>query len=127
MAFGVAGIKYCKVTTTTAKAKRKINIVSTRGESGTATEHCRYIVPTARNIYITFDKMKTTYGNDANTANAKVNSWRTVRRNRQLKGAMMSPMTTKHTEGGGNQRDSLSLQKGYMDVRFMFGTKSTNS
>jgi hypothetical protein len=40
---------------------------------------------------------------------------------------MLSPMTTEHTEGGGNQRDSLSLQKGYIDVRFMFGTMSTNS
>jgi hypothetical protein len=39
----------------------------------------------------------------------------------------MSPMTTEQTEGGGNQRDSLSLQKGYMDDRFMLGTKSMNS
>jgi hypothetical protein len=39
----------------------------------------------------------------------------------------MSPMTTGETEGGSNQRDSLCLQKGYLDVRFMFGTKSTNA
>jgi hypothetical protein len=39
----------------------------------------------------------------------------------------MSPMKAEQTEGGGNHRDSLSLQKGYMDVQFMFGTKSTNS
>jgi hypothetical protein len=71
--------------------------------------------------------MKTTYGYDANTANAKVNSWRTVQRNQKSKGAMLSPMSTGHTEGSGNQRDSLSLQKGYMDVLFMFGTKSTRS
>jgi hypothetical protein len=79
-----------------------VEIVSPRGESETATEHCRYIVPTARKIYRTFNKMKTTYGNDAYTANAKINSWRTVRRNRQSKGYMMSPMTTEQTEGGGN-------------------------
>jgi hypothetical protein len=103
-------------------------IVLPRGESETATEHCRYIIPTARKIYRTFDKMKRTYDNDSNTANAKVNRWRTVRRNRQSKGDMVSPMTAEQTEGGGNQRDSLSLQKGYMNVRFMFGTnKSTNS
>jgi hypothetical protein len=37
----------------------------------------------------------------------------------------MSPKTTGDTEGGGNQRDSLCLQKGYLDVRFVFATKST--
>jgi hypothetical protein len=36
----------------------------------------------------------------------------------------MSPMTTGETEGGGNQRDSLCLQKGYLGVRVMFATKS---
>jgi hypothetical protein len=39
----------------------------------------------------------------------------------------MSPMTTGETEGGGNQRDSLCLQKRYLDVSFMFGTKSTTT
>jgi hypothetical protein len=34
-------------------------------------------------------------------------------------------MTTSHSEGGGNQRDNLSFHKGYMDVRFMFGKKTT--
>jgi hypothetical protein len=71
--------------------------------------------------------MKTTFSNGANTANAKANSWRTVQRNKQSKGDMMSPMTTGETEGGGNQRDSLCIQKGYLDVHFMFGTKSTNT
>jgi hypothetical protein len=37
----------------------------------------------------------------------------------------MSPKTTGDTQGGGNQRDSLYLQKCYLDVHFMFGTKST--
>jgi hypothetical protein len=37
----------------------------------------------------------------------------------------MSPVTTGETEGGGNQRDILCLQKGYLDVQFMFATKST--
>jgi hypothetical protein len=74
-----------------------------------------------------FDKMKTTFGNGANTANVKANSWRTVQRNKQSKGDMMSPMTTGETEGSGNQRDSLCLQKGYLDVQFMFGTKYTNA
>jgi hypothetical protein len=68
--------------------------------------------------------MKTKFGNVANTANAKANSWRTVERNKQAKGHMMSPMTNGETEGGGNHRDSLCLQKGYLDVHFMCGTKS---
>jgi hypothetical protein len=55
-------------------------IVSTRGESETATEHCRKIIPTVRKIYPTFDKIKTTFGNGPNTANAKSTSWRTVQR-----------------------------------------------
>jgi hypothetical protein len=38
---------------------------------------------------------------------------------------MVSPKTTGETEGGGNQRDSLCLHKGYLDVQFMFATKST--
>jgi hypothetical protein len=37
----------------------------------------------------------------------------------------MSPKTTEDTQGGSNKRDSLCLQKGYLDVRFMFATKST--
>jgi hypothetical protein len=38
---------------------------------------------------------------------------------------MMSRQTTEDNQGGTNQRDSLCLQKGFLDVRFMFGTKST--
>jgi hypothetical protein len=38
---------------------------------------------------------------------------------------MMSPKTTGDTQGGGIQRDSLCLQKGYLDFRFMFATKLT--
>jgi hypothetical protein len=38
---------------------------------------------------------------------------------------MMSPKTIKDTQGGGNQRDSLCPEEGYIDVRFMFATKST--
>jgi hypothetical protein len=102
-------------------------IVSTRGESETATEHCRYIVPTVRKNYPTFDNTKTTFGNGANTAHAKGNSWRTVKHNKQSKEDMMSPMTAGETEGGGNQGDSMCLHKGYLDIRSMFGTKSTNA
>jgi hypothetical protein len=40
---------------------------------------------------------------------------------------MISPKTTGETEGGGNHRDSLCLQKGYLDVRFMFATKLTTA
>jgi hypothetical protein len=69
--------------------------------------------------------MKTTFGNGANTAIAKANSWRTVQHNKQSARDMMSPMTIGETEGGGNQRDSLCLQKGYLDVCFMFANKST--
>jgi hypothetical protein len=78
-----------------------------------------------RNLYPTFDKMKTTFGNGAKTATVKANSWQTVQRNKQSTRDMMSPKTTGETEGGGNHRDSLCLQKGYLNVRFMFVTKST--
>jgi hypothetical protein len=69
--------------------------------------------------------MKTTFGNGAKTATAKSNSWRPVQRNKQSTRYMMSPNTTGETEGGGNQRDSLCLQKGYLDVQFTFATEST--
>jgi hypothetical protein len=36
-------------------------------------------------------------------------------------------MTTGETEGCGNQRDSMCLQKGNLEVCFMFGTKYTNA
>jgi hypothetical protein len=66
--------------------------------------------------------MKTSFGNDK-TATTTADSWRTVQRNKQS-GDMMSRKTTEDNQGGGNQRDSLCLQKGYVDVRFMFATKS---
>jgi hypothetical protein len=68
--------------------------------------------------------MKTSFGNGKKTATATANSWRTVQRNKQPARDMMSPKTTEDNQGGGNQRDSLCLQKGYLDVRFMFATKS---
>jgi hypothetical protein len=37
---------------------------------------------------------------------------------------MMTRKTTEDNQGGDNQRDNLCLQKGYLDVRFMFATKS---
>jgi hypothetical protein len=67
--------------------------------------------------------MKTSFGN-GKTATATANSWRTVKRNKQSARDMMSRQTTEDNHGGGNQRDSLCLQKGYLDVRFMFATKS---
>jgi hypothetical protein len=69
--------------------------------------------------------MKTTFGNGEKTATATANSWRTVQRNKQSTRDMMSPKTTGDTQSDGNQRDSMCLQKGYLDVRFMFATKST--
>jgi hypothetical protein len=39
---------------------------------------------------------------------------------------MMSRRTTEDAQGGGDQRDRLCLQKGYLDVRFMVG-KSTSA
>jgi hypothetical protein len=36
----------------------------------------------------------------------------------------MSRENTEDNQGGGNQRDRRCLQKGYLDVRFMFATKS---
>jgi hypothetical protein len=76
-------------------------------------------------MYPTFDdKMKTSIGNGDKTATATANSWRTVQRNKQSARDMMYRKTTEDNRGGGNQRDSLCLQKGYLDVRFMFATKS---
>jgi hypothetical protein len=69
--------------------------------------------------------MKTTFGNGEKTATATANSWRTVQQKKQSTRDMMPPKTTSDTHGGGNQRDSHFLQKGYLDVRFMFATKST--
>jgi hypothetical protein len=69
--------------------------------------------------------MKTTFSNGEKTATATANSWRTVQRNKQSTRDMKSHKTTGDTEGGGNQRDSMCLQKGYLNVRFMFASKST--
>jgi hypothetical protein len=68
--------------------------------------------------------MKTSFGN-GKTATATANSWRTVQRNKQSERDMIYRQTTEENQGGGNQRDSLCLQKGYLDVRFMFATKSS--
>jgi hypothetical protein len=70
--------------------------------------------------------MKNSFGN-GKTATATANSWRTVQRNKQSARDTMSRRTTEDNQGGGNQRDSLCLQKGYLDVCFMFGTKSTTA
>jgi hypothetical protein len=99
-------------------------IVSRFEESELATKHCRYVIPTERKLHPMFDdEMKTSFGN-GKTATATANSWRTVQRNKQSARDMMSWKTTEDNQGGGNQRDSLCLQKGYPDVRFMFATKS---
>jgi hypothetical protein len=68
--------------------------------------------------------MKNSFGN-GKTATATANSWRTVQRNKQSARYMMTRQTTEDNKGGGNQRDSLCIQKCYLDVSFMFGTKST--
>jgi hypothetical protein len=67
--------------------------------------------------------MKTSFGS-GKTGTATENSWRTVQQNKQSARDMMSQKTTEDNQGGGNQRYSLCLQKGYLDVRFMFATKS---
>jgi hypothetical protein len=68
--------------------------------------------------------MKNSLGN-GKTATATANSWRTVQRNKQSARDTISRRTTEDNQGGGDQSDILCLQKGYLDVRFMFGTKST--
>jgi hypothetical protein len=93
-------------------------------ESELSTKYFRYVVPTERKLSLTFDKMKTSFGNGDNTATATANSWRTVQRNKQSARDMMSPKTTEDNQCGSNQRDSLCLQKGYLDVRFMCATNS---
>jgi hypothetical protein len=68
--------------------------------------------------------MKNSFGN-GKTATVTANSWHTVQRNKQSARDTMSRRTTEDNQGGGDQRDSLCLQKGYLNVRCMFGTKST--
>jgi hypothetical protein len=93
-------------------------------ESELATKHCRYVVPTEIKLHPTLDdEMKTSFGNDK-TATVTAKSWRTVQRNKQSARDMMSRKTAEDNQGGGNQRDSQYLQKGYLDVRFMFATRS---
>jgi hypothetical protein len=100
-------------------------IVLPADESELATKHCRYVIPTEIKLRPTFDdEMKNSFGN-GKTATMTANSWRTVQRNKQSTSDTMSRRTTEDNQGGGDQRDSLCLQKGYLDVRFMFGTKST--
>jgi hypothetical protein len=67
--------------------------------------------------------MKTSFDN-GKTATATANSWRTVQRNKQSAKYMISRKTTKDNQGGGSQRDSICLHKGYLDVQFLFVTKS---
>jgi hypothetical protein len=68
--------------------------------------------------------MKNSFGN-GKTATVTVNRWRTVQGNKQSARDMKSWRTTEDNQGDGDQRDSICLQKGYLDVRFMFGIKST--
>jgi hypothetical protein len=94
-------------------------------ESELTTKHCRYVVPTEIKMYPTFDdEIKNSFGNGDKTATATANSWRTVQRNKQSARDEMSPKTTEDNQGGSNQRDSICLQKGYLDVPFIFVTKS---
>jgi hypothetical protein len=69
--------------------------------------------------------MKNSFGN-GKTATVTANSWRTVQRYKQSARDTMSWRTTEDNQGGGDQSDSLCLQKGYLDVHFMFG-KSTSA
>jgi hypothetical protein len=64
--------------------------------------------------------MKTSFDN-GKTATATANSWRTFQGEKQSTRDTMSRKTTEDAQGGGDQRDRLCLQKGYLDVRFMVG------
>jgi hypothetical protein len=94
-------------------------------ESELATKHCRYVVPTEIKLHPTFDNEKKTSFGNGKTATVTAKSWRTVQRNKQSVRDMLSRQTTEDNQVDGNQRDSLCLQKGYLDVRFMFATKSS--
>jgi hypothetical protein len=69
--------------------------------------------------------MKTSFEN-GKTATATANSWRTVEGKTKSIRDTMSRRTTEDAHGGGDKRDRLCLQKGYLDVRFMVG-KSTSA
>jgi hypothetical protein len=64
--------------------------------------------------------------NNGKPATATANSWRTVQGRKQSTIDTMSRRSTEDAQGGGDQRDRLCLQKGYLDVRFMVG-KSTSA
>jgi hypothetical protein len=102
-----------------------VSIVLPADESELATKHCRYVVPTEIKLRPTFDDEMNNSFDNGKTVNVTANSWRTVQRNKQSARDTMSRRTNENNQGGGNQRDSLCLQKGYLDVRFLFGTKST--
>jgi hypothetical protein len=70
--------------------------------------------------------MKNSFGN-GKTVTVTANSWRTVQRNKQSARDTMSWRTTEDNQGGGDQSDSLCLQKGYLDVRFMSGKSMSAS
>jgi hypothetical protein len=70
--------------------------------------------------------MKTSFDN-GKTATATANSWRTVQVRKQSTRDTMSRRAPEDSQGGGDQRDSLCLQKGYLDVRFMFGKSMSAS
>jgi hypothetical protein len=94
-------------------------------ESELATKHCRNVVPTEIKLHPTFDdEIKNSFGN-GKTATATANSWRTVQTNKQSARDTMHRQTTEDNQGGGSQIYSLCLHKGYLDVRFVLGTKST--
>jgi hypothetical protein len=69
--------------------------------------------------------MKTSFDN-GKTVTATANRWRTVQGKQQSTRDTMSQRNTEYAQGGGDQRDRLCLQKGYLDVRFMVG-KSTSA
>jgi hypothetical protein len=94
-------------------------------ESELATKHCRYVLPTEIKLRPTFDDENENLLRQWENRDRDSDSWRTVQRNKQSARDTMSRRTTEYTQCGGKQRDSLCLQKGYLDVRFMFGNKPT--
>jgi hypothetical protein len=89
-----------------------------------STKHCRYVVPTEIKLRPVLDYgIKNSFGN-GKTATVTANSWRTVPKKQSARDTIFR-RTTEDNQGGGDQRDNLCLQKGYLDVRFMFGTEST--
>jgi hypothetical protein len=70
--------------------------------------------------------MRKTHSNELHTAHTTMNDWRTVAHNKTSKSVSRARMKTDIASAGSHQGDSMCLQKGYIDLRFMKSSKNVN-